>query len=155
MSVSKKLMGFLNGRHIRYDTVKHPIAYTAQEIAASLHVSGSLLAKTVIVRLNGRMAMVVLPASYRIDFNRMKEEFGADIELASESEFNRRFPDCEPGAMPPFGNLYEMPVFVAESLAGKKEIVFNAGSHKDAIRMNYEDFNQLAHPQVIQLSTHC
>ena len=147
----RKLKDFLDSHHVKYVTISHSPAYTAQEIAASAHIPGKELAKTVMVKIDGKMAMAVLPASYKVDFDLLKEVAGASsAELASEEEFKDMFPECEVGAMPPFGNLYEMEVFVAESLAEDEEIAFNAGSHTELIRLTYEDFERLVKPKVVQ-----
>ena len=99
------------------------------------------------------MAMAVLPASYQIDFDMLKEIFGTrKVNLANEPEFKYRFPDCEVGAMPPFGNLYDMEVFVAETLSEDKEIAFNAGSHTELIKLDYEDFQRLVEPRIFKFS---
>ncbi len=149
----KKLKAFLDSYNIKYVTISHSTVYTAQEIAASAHISGKELAKTVIVKLDGKMAMAVLPASYKIDFDLLKEATGANsIELASEQEFKDRFPGCTIGAMPPFGNLYDMEVFVARTLAEDREIAFNAGSHSELIQLAYEDFERLVKPKVVRFS---
>jgi Ala-tRNA(Pro) deacylase len=149
----KKLKEFLDSHKIKYVSVKHSRAYTAQEIAASSHIKGKELAKTVMVSLDGKMAMAVLPASYRVDLDRLKEVAGAKkIELAVEKDFQDMFPGCEVGAMPPFGNLYGMDVFVATSLAEDEEIAFNAGSHTELIRLSYKDFERLAKPRVLKFS---
>ena len=111
------------------------------------------VAKTVMIKIDGKMAMVVLPASYVVDFDLLKKVTGSqDIVLASEGEFQNLFPDCEVGAMPPFGNLYQMPVFVAQSLAEDEEIAFNAGSHRELIKLLYKDFNKMVNPEVIKFS---
>jgi len=149
----KKLKEFLDGSNIKYVTIRHSSAYTSQEIAASAHVSGKEFAKTVMIKVDGKMAMAVLPASYQVDFGKLQEIFGTKmVSLASEAEFKYSFPDCEVGAMPPFGNLYDMEVFVAKTLAEDKEISFNAGSHTEMIKMNYEDFARLVQPHVLQFS---
>lgn len=115
---TKKLKAFLDENDVRYVTMKHSRAYTAQEMAAKTHISGKEVAKTVIVKVDGKLAMMVLPASYQVDFKLLKQLFGTQqVTLATESEFEYFFPDCEVGAMPPFGNLYDMEVYVAESLA--------------------------------------
>lgn len=148
-----KLKEFLDSHNVKYVAVKHSTAYTAQEIAASAHISGKELAKTVMVKLDGKMAMAVLPASYKVDFDRLKEAAGAThIELAKEHEFKDLFPGCTIGAMPPFGNLYGLDVFVAETLAEDEEIAFNAGSHSELIKMKYKDFERLVKPKVIRFS---
>lgn len=149
----KKLKAFLDENNIRYVTIKHSSAYTSQEIASSAHVSGKELAKTVMIKIDDEMAMAVLPASYQVDFKLLNEVFkNQKVSLATESEFKNLFPDCEVGAMPPFGNLYDMDVFVAEILRKNKEIVFNAGSHKELIRMNYKDFERLEQPAILKFS---
>lgn len=149
----QKLKEFLDREHIRYVTVIHSRAYTAQEIAASAHIPGKELAKSVIVKLDGKMAMTVLPASYKVDFDLLKETTGAKkVELATEKEFKDKFPDCEVGAMPPFGNLYDMEVFAAYSLREDEEIAFNAGTHTELMRLSYADFERLAKPVLLKFS---
>lgn len=151
---AQKLKEFLDSNFIKYVTINHSPAYTAQEIAGLAHVPGKELAKTVMVKIDGRMAMAVLPASYQVDFDLLKETTGANkVELASEAEFRGMFPGCEVGAMPPFGNLYDMEVFVAESLTDDEEIVFNAGSHTELIRLAFEDFERLVEPDVLKFSS--
>ncbi len=149
----KKLKEFLDENRVKYVTISHSLAYTAQEIAACAHVPGKELAKTVIVKADGRMAMAVLPASLKLNFDLLGDALGAKkVELATEREFKQLFPDCELGAMPPFGNLYGMEVFVAESLTEDKEIAFNAGSHTELMRLPYEEFSRLVKPNVVKLS---
>lgn len=149
----KKLKTFLDGNNIKYVSIKHSNAYTSQEIASSAHVSGKEFAKTVMIKMDEKMAMAVLPASYHIDFEKMKKTLESDkVTLANEAEFKYHFPDCEVGAMPPFGNLYDMDVFVAEALTQNDEIAFNAGTHTELIKMRYKDFEQLAKPKIFQFS---
>ncbi len=149
----RKLKEFLDSNKIKYVSVKHSLAYTAQEIAASAHIRGKEVAKTVIVSLDGKTAMAVLPASYRVDLERLKKAAGAKkIELLTEKDFKDMFPECEVGAMPPFGNLYGMEVYVATSLAEDDEIAFNAGSHTELIRIAYKDFERLVKPKVLEFS---
>ncbi|RPJ52662.1 MAG: YbaK/EbsC family protein [Acidobacteria bacterium] len=149
----KKLKEFLDENRVKYVTISHSLAYTAQEIAATAHIPGKELAKTVIIRADGRMAMAVLPASLKVDFDLLADATGAKkIELATEREFKQLFPDCELGAMPPFGNLYGMDVYVAESLTEDKEIAFNAGSHTELMRLPFQDFMRLVKPKVVKLS---
>lgn len=144
-----KLKDFLDSNKVRYVAISHSPAYTAQEIAASAHVPGKQLAKTVMVKIDGKMAMAVLPASYRVDFDRLKAAAGAsEVSLAGESEFRSLFPECEVGAMPPFGNLYAMAVYADKSLSEDEEIAFNSGSHKELIRMGYKDFAGLVKPKI-------
>jgi Ala-tRNA(Pro) deacylase len=149
----KKLKEFLDAHRIKYVTVSHSLAYTAQEIAARAHVRGKELAKTVIIKADGRIAMAVLPASYRVDFGLLARAIGADkVDLATEKEFKLLFPDCELGAMPPFGNLYGMDVWVAESLSEDKEIAFSAGTHTELMKLPFTDFQRLVQPRVVKLS---
>ncbi len=149
----KKLKAFLDENNVKYVTIKHSMAYTSQEIAAKSHVSGKEFAKTVMIKIDGKMAMTVLPASYQVDFNSLQEIFGTKkISLATEEEFKYLFPDCEVGAMPPFGNLYDMEVFVAETLAEDEDIAFNAGNHTEMIQLKYEDFERLVEPRVFKFS---
>lgn len=149
----KQLKEFLDDHNIKYIVISHSPAYTAQAIAASAHVSGKELAKTVMIKVDGKMAMAVLPASYQVDFGLMKEAVGAaKVELASEAEFKDLFPECEVGAMPPFGNLYDMDVFAASRLAEDDEIWFNAGSHTELVKLAYADFERLVKPKVVRFS---
>jgi Ala-tRNA(Pro) deacylase len=149
-----RLKRFLDENHIKYVSLSHSPAFTAQEIAASAHVPGRELAKTVIVKLDEKMAMAVLPASYFVDLERLAEVAGVQqAELATEQEFKSLFPGCEPGAMPPFGNLYDMPVFASASLEEDNEIAFNAGSHTELLRLAYLDFKRLVEPRVASFST--
>ena len=147
------LREFLDRNRIQYLVISHSVAYTAQGIAALTHTPGKELAKTVMVMVDGRLAMAVVPASFRVDLNRLKKYLRADsVELASEREFRDRFPDCETGSMPPFGNLYNMDVFVDETLAEDKEIAFNAGSHRELVRMKFADFRDLVKPAMLLLA---
>ena len=146
-----KLQEYLDSQHVRYVSVKHSPAFTAQEIAAAAHIPGKDIAKTIVVKLDGEMALVVLPAPKMVRLNHLRAEMGVvRAELASEEEFKGRFPDCEVGAMPPFGNLYEMDTLVEESLARDGEIAFNAGTHTELIRMAYSDFERLVRPKVLK-----
>ena len=146
----KKLKELLDKEGVKYVVISHSPAYTAQEIAASAHIPGKELAKTVMVKIDGKMGMAVLPASCQVDFERLKRETGASkIELASEQEFKDLFPDCDVGAMPPFGNLYSMKVFMASNLTEDKEIVFNAGSHRELMKLAFKDFERLVKPEVL------
>ena len=145
-----KVRELLDSHHVRYVVIGHSPAYTAQEIASLAHISGKELAKTVIVKVDGKMAMAVLPASYNVDFEGLRQGLGATkVELAHEWEFKHLFPDCEVGAMPPFGNLYHIPVFVAEPLTKDKQIAFNSGTLTELFLMEYKDFKELVRPKVI------
>ena len=149
----RKLREFLDSHGVRYFVVSHSPAYTAQEIAASAHVPGKELAKTVIVTLDGKMAMAVLPASRQLDLELLGKLTGAnEVELAGESEFSGLFSECEIGAMPPFGNLYGMAVYVSEELEDDDEIAFNAGAHTELLRLSYESYKRLVQPKVAKLS---
>ncbi len=150
---TQRLKEFLDENKVKYVAISHSQAFTAQEIAASAHIPGRQLAKTVIVILNGDMAMAVLPATDHVDLRLLKKAAGAkEAKLAGEKEFKDLFPDCEIGAMPPFGNLYDLGVYVAASLAEGEEIAFNAGSHTELIKMAYQDFERLVKPQTAELS---
>lgn len=146
-------MEYLDQNNVKYTACAHSRAYTAQELAATMHVPGREMAKVVIVKIDDHFAMAVLPAPHHIDFKQLKEATGAQrVELASEAEFQNLFPDCEVGAMPPFGNLYGLPVYVARPLTDHEEIVFNAGTHRDAIRMKGADFARLVNPTVLDFT---
>jgi Ala-tRNA(Pro) deacylase len=150
----KKLKEFLDKEKIKYVSIVHSPAYTAQEVAASAHVTGRELAKTVIVQLDGEVAMAVLPANRKIVLQDLREVTGSDqVKFVAEEDFKRKFPDCETGAMPPFGNLYGMEVYAAASLSENAEIAFNAGSHTEVIKLAYADFERLVKPEVVSFTT--
>ncbi|MBI2471608.1 MAG: YbaK/EbsC family protein [Planctomycetes bacterium] len=149
----KKLNEFLDSHSIKYVVISHSRAFTAQETATSAHIPGKELAKTVMVKMNGKMAMAVLPASCKVDFDLLKKTTEAvTIDIANEKEFKDLFPDCEIGAMPPFGNLYGMEVFLAKTLTEDREIAFNAGSHRELVKMAYKDFERLVKPKIVKFS---
>ena len=148
--LSTRMHRLLDANHVKYQTIAHLPAHTAQEIAAVAHVPGREFAKTVIVSIDGRLAMVVQNAKSLVPLGRIKAATGArDVHLASEHEFENSFPDCERGAMPPFGNLYGMDVFVTQALAEDDEITFNAGSHTELVRLGFQDFARLVHPILV------
>ena len=148
-----KLREFLDSHNIKYLVISHSLAYTAQNIAALAHVSGKKLAKTVIVKIDGVLAMAVIPASEHVDLDRLRALTGArNVEIATEREFKDAFPDCETGAMPPFGNLYDMPVYADMSLSQFEEITFSAGTHRELVRMRWDDMVRLVNPTVDQLA---
>ena len=150
---AKKLKEFLDSNKIKYVSITHSSAYTAMEISALAHVPGKDLAKTVMIKTNGHMAMAVLPATHMIKMDLLKKAIGSDnIRLATEQEFKDKFADCEVGAMPPFGNLYNMEVYASDLLRDDEEIVFNAGSHTELIKLSYKDFERLVNPKVTQIS---
>jgi Ala-tRNA(Pro) deacylase len=149
---TKQLKEFLDTNHVKYLTIDHSPSYTAQEIAATAHISGKHLAKTVIVKVGSQFIMVVIPATEHINFSELKEWTGAkEVDLAKESEFKNKFPECEVGAMPPFGNLYEMPVYVSNHLVTDGQIAFNAGSHSELLKMSFQDFERLVKPKIITM----
>lgn len=150
-----KLKEYLDKHGVPYITITHSQAFTTQQVASSAHIPGMNMMKTVMVVINGQMAMAVLPASYYVDFNLLKEITGeGNVRLASEMEFKDMFPDCEVGAMPPFGNLYNLDVYVARVLTDDDEIAFNAGTHTEVIQMTYRDFDKLVHPRVMKFAIH-
>lgn len=152
---SPRLEAFLDSNRVAYDTMTHPHAFTAQQTAMNAHIDGHSMAKTVMVKLDGRLAMAVLPSDEWLDVTRLRQASGArEVALADESDFKDRFPECEVGAMPPFGNLYHMDVYVSDSLAGGDRIAFNAGNHRELMRMGWNDFERLVHPRVGPLSRH-
>jgi Ala-tRNA(Pro) deacylase len=149
---AEKLKSYLDENAVKYVTIRHSPAYTASEIAQSAHIPGRELAKTVMVKVEGELGMVVLPASQRVDTARVSQAAGgANVMLAKEEEFRARFPGCEVGGMPPFGNLYGMKVYLSPKLAEDEEIAFNAGSHTELIRMKYADFERLAKSAIVPL----
>jgi Ala-tRNA(Pro) deacylase len=132
--------------------ILHEEVYTAQELAQALHTPGSELVKVVIVKADDTCRMAVLPASRRIDMAALKKHWNAAVVIASEQEFKDLFPETEIGAMPPFGNLYNIEVWVDTSLTADDHIVFNAGTHYKAVRMRYRDFDRLVRPRVASFS---
>jgi Ala-tRNA(Pro) deacylase len=148
MPISTRIKNHLEENHIPYLPLSHPSAYTSQGAAAVMHVSGREVAKSVVVQAGKQYYLVVLPASYHVKPEKLADVLGHPVRLATEAEFSSLFPDCELGAMPPLGELYGLPVYADESLAADKEILFNAGTHRDAIRMSYDDFVRLARPTV-------
>ncbi len=149
----RKLKELLDNRNAHYVAVTHTPAYTAQEIAARAHIPGQELAKTVIIKIDGKMAMAVLPANFKVDFDQLKRALGTDdVEMAREEEFKYLFPECEIGAMPPFGNLFGMDTYVAECLARDEHISFNAGTHRELIRLPYKEYEELVQPKIINFT---
>ncbi len=149
-----RLKQFLDENEVKYVSISHSQAFTAMEIAEAAHIPGKELAKTVMVKLDGRLAMAVVRAPDHVGLSRLREATGAqDVELASEEDFAGRFPGCELGAMPPFGNLWDMDVFVDQRLREDEEIAFNAGSHTELVKLSYSDFERLVEPVVGEFST--
>ncbi|MBN2743133.1 Ala-tRNA(Pro) deacylase [Breznakibacter xylanolyticus] len=148
-----KVQQLLRQEEVPFKSIWHPMAYSAQKTAASAHIPGKEFAKPVMVRLDGKLAMVVVPGSTLVDLQMLREATGAkEVRLAGESEFKNLFPDCEVGAMPPFGHLYNVPTFVAEKLSHDDIIAFNAGTHNELIEMTYRDYARIEHPQVIHVA---
>jgi Ala-tRNA(Pro) deacylase len=147
------LKDFLDRQKIKYVTITHSPAFTTPEVAESAHIPGRIMAKTVMVEIDGELAMAVLPSNQRVLVDDLCDLTGTeDVRLAHEDEFKDLFPDCEPGAMPPFGNLYHMPVYLSPDLADESEIAFNAGSHTEVIRMGFHDYDLLVKPRVARFT---
>ena len=149
MSISPTLNAYLDRERVHYDVLPHPESFRALATAQALQTPAKEMAKVVIVKVQERFVMTVLPARWNVDLHRLRTVFTAHrVRLATEHEIISLFPDCELGAMPPFGNLYGLPVYVDQSLTEDEEIVFQAGTHSDAIRMRYWDFASLTFPVV-------
>ena len=147
MAVSEHLRAFLEAAKVKYAVAKHPVVYTAQEIAAAQHIPGRQLAKCVLVNTDRGPVLAVLPAIHLIDLKKLKSLLGAKrLTIAKETDIKQRFPDVEVGAMSPFGNLYQVPVVVDRELGQSEDIAFNAGSHTETIKMRYRDFAALVKP---------
>jgi Ala-tRNA(Pro) deacylase len=150
----QRLKEFLDKNDVRYVLISHSRAFTAAATAAITHTPGKEIAKTVMVKVDGQLAMAVVPGSRHLDLRALEEELGAHrVELVSEEEFQSVFPDCELGAMPPFGTLYGLSVYVDTKLEDDPEIAFNAGSHRELMRMQYADYERLEHPQILPIAT--
>jgi len=148
-----RLENYLRENRVSFEEQHHPRAVTAQEVAASEHVSGRMLAKTVMVLADGEMVMLALPAPYQVDLEKAAAVLGVDeARLAEEEEFEDSFPDCEVGAMPPFGNLYGVPVYVEKTLAEDETIVFRSGTHTETMSVSYSDFERLVEPTAAQFA---
>jgi len=152
--VSTKLREYLDNAGVAYTTHPHRPAYTSQEIAQSLHVPGREMVKSVILKTDeGEIVMAVLSASDAANLHTLREEIGCGkLQLASETEFRDAFPTCKPGAMPPFGNIFNLPVFCDTNLSRNAEIEFNAGSHDETIRMRFDDYKRLANPKMVHFA---
>jgi Ala-tRNA(Pro) deacylase len=145
-----KLKDYLDTQGVKYVTISHSKAFTAMEVAESAHVQGREMAKTVVLNVDGKLAMAVLPAVQKVDLDLLRKNMGAaSVELAREQDFRADFPGCEVGAMPPFGNLYGMTVYVDSRLAEDEQIAFNAGSHTEIVRLPYRDFERLVQPRTL------
>lgn len=155
ITCKQRLTAYFIENGIAFETIQHRLAYTAHDIAAQEKVSDQVIAKVVMVLADGKLAMLVLPANLQVDFDRLRELLHAqNVHLAQEQQFSHLFPDCAVGAMPPFGNLYDVPVYVDASLREDEQIIFNAGTHTETIRMNYADYVRLVKPTVASFGTH-
>jgi Ala-tRNA(Pro) deacylase len=155
MAAKQRLEKYLQEQGVRFDSMTHPVAYTAQEVAAAQHVPGKQLAKVVLVDADGQLVMLVLPASYRVEFPKLKSLLKAKkVRLAKEEEFGGTFTDCEVGAMPPFGNLYDLPVYVDSSLADEKEMVFKVERHTTSMKVGVSDYEKLVKPEIADFAVH-
>jgi Ala-tRNA(Pro) deacylase len=149
-AASKVIKDFLTSKKVKFESLLHSPTFTAQKAAESVHISGKNVAKTVIIKIDGNLAMVIEPAHLKVDLDALKRQLNAQsVGLAPESQFRNRFPGCELGAMPPFGNLYNMPVYVSDNLSRDEFITFNAGTHSELIKMRYRDFYTLVHPIIV------
>jgi Ala-tRNA(Pro) deacylase len=155
MDCLERLQAYLRQHQVSFQIQHHPLAYTAQEVAASEHIPGKMMAKVVIVFAAGKTVLLALPAPYHVDLTRAAQALGArEVRLANETELAALFQDCEVGAMPPFGHLYDLPVYVDRALAEDEVIVFRAGTHTDTMRLTYADFARLVNPTVAEFAVH-
>lgn len=149
----QKLMDYLEENQVKFTRIIHSTGYSAQVIAHRAHISGNVLAKTVILKNpEGKFLMAVVPANYLVDMEKLSAIHGEQLELATEEEFEKLFPGCEVGGMPPFGNLFDMPVYISDSLGQTEEVAFNAGNHRELLQMSFEDFTRLVKPKTADFS---
>lgn len=149
----QKLIDFLEENQVKFTRIIHSTAYTAQVIAHRAHISGNMLAKTIVLKTpEDKFIMAVVPANYQIDLEKISEVYGKPLDLASEDEFRKLFPCCETGGMPPFGNLFGLPVYVSETLAKSEDIAFNAGNHRELLQIHFTDFKKLVNPSIAAFS---
>lgn len=155
MECKERLEQYLREHGVPFKVMTHSAAYTMPEVAAALHVPGKQVAKVVMVKADGKIIMLVIPAAYRLDFAQVRALLGVKkVSLAGEEEFAGLFPDCATGAMPPFGNLYGVPVYVDQALAEEENIVFRVGTHQHTMKLAYADFARLAQPTVGRFAVH-
>lgn len=155
MTISAKVKQYLDENGVDYQIAEHPLAYTAAEVAESQHIPGKQMIKAVIVKSGKAHVMCVLPAIHMIDFEKLQSVLKKDdIELAEENELTRLFPDYEVGAEPPFGHLYGLDVYADRVLENEEEVVFNAGTHTDVVKMKFSDYKNLAKPVIADIGTH-
>jgi Ala-tRNA(Pro) deacylase len=153
MHCQEQLEQYLRGQQVSYQIQHHPVTFTAQQIAEYEHISGKKVAKSVVVLVDGKMIQLVIPAAFRVDLDRVRDQLGAkDARLAHEGEFQAKFPDCEVGTMPPFGNLYNIPVYVDQNLTKPETIVFPIGTRTETMSLKYADFERLVQPKVIDVA---
>lgn len=149
----KKLIDYLEGEHIWFSRIVHSTGYSAQVTAHRAHISGDVLAKTIVLKdPDAHFLMAVVPANYQVDLDRISQRYGRRLELANEDEFETLFPGCETGAMPPFGNLFDLPVFASDTLARNEDIAFNAGNHRELLQVHFSDFKRLVNPTIASFS---
>lgn len=153
MPVAQNVAQFLKSSGIAYEVMQHPEAFTAQEVAATVHVTGKEVAKTLVVNADGKYLMAVIPAPHKLSLRLLKDLLSAkEVRLATETELTQLFPECEVGAMPPFGNLYNMAVYMSTALKDRQEIIFNACTHTEVIKISYADFERLVQPRTAEIS---
>lgn len=146
----EKLREYLKKNNISFEVIRHPVAYSSSQTAHIAHVHGYEMAKPVMVKVNGKLIMVVMTANQKVNLSLLKALYGTqDVVLASENDFAATFSDCEMGAMPPFGNLYGIDEIISDELTKDEEIVFNGGTHSELIKMKYRDFEHLIHPRIV------
>lgn len=155
MAIGKRLQDYLDSHGVRYDVIPHREAFTSQEVAAASHISGKDIAKVVMVKRGQALAMAVLPAACKVGVDRLVRLFGSsEVALAREQDFEGLFTDCDTGAMPPFGNLYGLDVYLDEELASRQRLIFQAGNHHELVSMAYSDYERLVQPKVTELCSH-
>lgn len=153
MNCKERLESYLRENGVTFEVEHHPRVITAQEVAATEHVPGKMFAKVVMVLADENIAMLVLPAPHHVNPEKAAEVLGVrEVHLADEERFEDTFPDCEVGAMPPFGNLYGVPVYADASLAEDETIFFRAGTHTDTMSVRYDDFQRLVEPTVVEFA---
>lgn len=153
MPIIKKLKELFDETKVSYEVYNHPLAYTAQEIAQRQHFSGNEMAKIVMLKVDGKLVMAVVTGNQKVDLATVRASLAAyEVSLATEDEFYSKFPGCEIGAMPPFGNLFGLPVYVDPAVTKDEAIYFNAGNHVQTVRIRYTDFEKLVNPQVVRLT---
>jgi Ala-tRNA(Pro) deacylase len=151
MEIPKRLIDCLKENKVQYEVLHHLEAVSAQQIAQAEHVKGRHHAKVVMIKSGDQHLMMVLPADHQIDLEKVEKAIGSDVSLGKEQEFKSLFPDCVTGAMPPFGNLYGLPTYVDKDLAEQEYIVFEAGTHTDAIKISCRDYEKIVKPEVKEL----